>query len=72
MKPSRYNVWIERADADYVYNGTTAGVLRVSHDDRAALAGSSDCGVRRAARLGSEATRTGRGRRPPCPGRRRA
>ena len=37
MKASRYNVWIDREDASYVYSGMTGGVLRVSHEEREAI-----------------------------------
>lgn len=39
MKESRYNVWLDVADASYVFNGMTGALLRVSRDDRVALAG---------------------------------
>lgn len=37
MKESRYNVWAERPDGAYVYNGVTGTLLRVPLADRAAL-----------------------------------
>lgn len=37
MKESRYNVWVERDGASYVYNGVSGGVLRMSGDERAAV-----------------------------------
>ena len=36
MKESRYNIWVERGDAAYVFNGTSGSLLRVPvHDYRA-------------------------------------
>jgi uncharacterized protein len=37
MKASGYNVWVERNGSSYVYNGVSGGLLRMSHDDRAAV-----------------------------------
>ena len=37
MKQSRYNVWVERNGSSYVYNGVSGGLLRMSHDERAAV-----------------------------------
>jgi len=37
MKESQYNIWVERGDFSYVYNGITGALLRVSHEDRSAL-----------------------------------
>jgi uncharacterized protein len=37
VKESRYNIWVERDDGAYVYNGMSGSLLRVSHDDHAAL-----------------------------------
>jgi uncharacterized protein len=37
MKESRYNVWVERNGSSYVYNGVGGGLLRMSHDERAAV-----------------------------------
>ena len=33
MKESRYNVWVERADAAYVYNGVSGALLQIPRDD---------------------------------------
>lgn len=33
MKESRYNVWTERTDATYVYNGVSGALLRIANDD---------------------------------------
>ena len=48
MKESRYNIWTERGDAAYVYNGVSGSLLRVPKDDHAALrrllAGEEDSG----------------------------
>ncbi len=48
MKESRYNIWTDRADAAYVYNGVSGSLLRVPKDDYAALrrflAGEADSG----------------------------
>jgi uncharacterized protein len=49
MKESRYNVWVDRDGASYVYNGVSGGLLRMSADERAAVqrvladAGARDC-----------------------------
>ena len=32
MKESRYNVWVEREDAVYVFNGVSGALLRVPRD----------------------------------------
>ena len=37
MKESRYNIWVDRDDGAYVYNGVSGSLLRVPHDLRAAL-----------------------------------
>lgn len=37
MKPSRYNIWVERGDAAYVFNGVSGALLRVPADDYATL-----------------------------------
>ena len=44
MKASRYNVWIDREDASYVYSGMTGGVLRVSHEKREVIERALDTG----------------------------
>ena len=36
MKESRYNIWISRDDAAYVYNGVSGALLRVPAEDHAA------------------------------------
>src|SRR5215831_6469539 len=33
MKESRYNVWVERDDAAYVFNGASGALLRVAKTD---------------------------------------
>jgi len=38
MKESRYNVWVERGDTSYVYNGMSGALLAVAPDDRRSLA----------------------------------
>ncbi|MEZ5144611.1 MAG: radical SAM protein [Acidimicrobiales bacterium] len=49
MKESRYNIWVERPDGAYVYNGVTGTLLRVPLEQRAALgrlvAGERDHGL---------------------------
>ena len=46
MRESRYNVWLERDDAAYVFNGMSGALLRISADDYGAyrdlLAGEPD------------------------------
>jgi uncharacterized protein len=37
MRQSRYNVWVERDDGDYVYNGVTGSLLRAPSGGRAAV-----------------------------------
>jgi uncharacterized protein len=37
MRESRYNIWVERADAAYVFNSATGALLRVAKEDRRAL-----------------------------------
>ncbi|MEY2567762.1 MAG: uncharacterized protein QOE35_2291 [Actinomycetota bacterium] len=37
MKESRYNVWVERDGASYVYNGVSGGLLRLANGDRKAV-----------------------------------
>ena len=37
MKESRYNIWVDRDDGAYVYNGVSGTLLRVPLDERAAL-----------------------------------
>jgi uncharacterized protein len=37
MKESRYNIWVERGDAVYVYNGVSGALLRVPQEERLAL-----------------------------------
>jgi uncharacterized protein len=37
MKESRYNVWVERGQAAYVFNGVSGALLRVARESRAAL-----------------------------------
>lgn len=48
MKESRYNVWVQRDDASYVYNGVTGALLRLTEADFRAvqrfLAGDPDSG----------------------------
>jgi uncharacterized protein len=50
MKESRYNVWVERGGASYVYNGMSGALLRVAADDRQPLdrflGGDDDSGCR--------------------------
>jgi uncharacterized protein len=38
MRESRYNIWHERGDAAYVYNGISGALLRVPSDERDSLA----------------------------------
>ena len=49
MKESRYNIWAERGESAYVFNGVSGGLLRVSRQERAALqrliAGETDTGL---------------------------
>src|SRR5688500_2909119 len=37
MRESRYNVWVDRGDAAYVYNGISGGLLRVPREDAQGL-----------------------------------
>lgn len=37
MRESRYNVWVERGDAAYVFNGVSGALLRVQAADRQSL-----------------------------------
>jgi uncharacterized protein len=37
VKESRYNIWVDRDGSNFVYNGVSGGLLRVSNDDRDAL-----------------------------------
>jgi uncharacterized protein len=37
MKQSRYNIWVERGDAAYVFNGVTGALLRVPTEEYVAL-----------------------------------
>ena len=37
MRESRYNTWVERGDAAYVFNGLSGALLRISRQDRDAL-----------------------------------
>ncbi len=39
MKESRYNIWVEREGASYVYNGMSGALLRVNREDHRALEG---------------------------------
>jgi len=38
VKESRYNIWTERGDSSYVYNGLSGALLRVASDERRAIA----------------------------------
>jgi uncharacterized protein len=38
VKESRYNIWTDREDASYVFNGVSGALLRVRAEERAALA----------------------------------
>jgi hypothetical protein len=38
LKESRYNIWVDRDDGAYVYNGVSGTLLRVPVPERAALA----------------------------------
>jgi uncharacterized protein len=37
MKESRYNVWVDRGDAAYVFNGVSGALLRVAKKDYSAV-----------------------------------
>jgi len=39
VKESRYNVWVERPDAAYVYNGVSGALLQIPRDDASAVRG---------------------------------
>jgi uncharacterized protein len=39
MRESRYNVWVDRPDAAYLYNGVSGALLRIPHQDLPALRG---------------------------------
>jgi uncharacterized protein len=39
VKESSYNIWVERGDAAYVFNGVSGALLRVPRDHRRTLAG---------------------------------
>jgi uncharacterized protein len=39
VKESRYNVWVERPDAAYVYNGVSGALLQMPRDDASAVRG---------------------------------
>ena len=52
MRESRYNVWVERDGSNYVYNGVSGGLLRMSPHERGAVGrvlskpGARDCSAR--------------------------
>ena len=37
MKESRYNVWTDRGECSYVFNGLSGALLRMRTDDRRGL-----------------------------------